>query len=100
MGLSPGAVGLTVASNVLYHVSQKSIPADAHPLPSLTVTYVVALVLTLLLCRFYPGAPMTLEVVSRPQLVERGDRSLDRGRSSWAFCSRIAPAGGSASARP
>jgi len=49
------AVGLTVVSNVLYHVSQKSIPGGAHPLMSLTVTYIVALAVTLLLWPLYPG---------------------------------------------
>lgn len=55
MGLLAFAVVLTVGSNVLYHVSQKSIPGGAHPLMSLTVTYLVALALTLVLWPFYPG---------------------------------------------
>ena len=59
MGLLVFAVVLTVGSNVLYHVSQKSIPGGAHPLMSLTVTYVVALVLTLVLFPFYPGGAPT-----------------------------------------
>lgn len=59
MGLLVFAVALTVGSNVLYHVSQKSIPGGAHPLMSLTVTYVVALVLTLVLFPFYPGGAPT-----------------------------------------
>jgi drug/metabolite transporter (DMT)-like permease len=49
------AVGLTVASSLLYHVSQKSIPREAHPLMSLLVTYVIALAVTLLLWPVYPG---------------------------------------------
>jgi len=59
MGLLVFAVALTVGSNVLYHVSQKSIPGGAHPLTSLTVTYVVALVLTVALFPFYPGGAPT-----------------------------------------
>jgi len=55
MGPLAFAVCLTIASNVLYHVAQKSIPAGAHPLMSLAVTYVVALALTLLLWPLYPG---------------------------------------------
>jgi len=55
MGLLTLAVALTVGSNVLYHVSQKSIPGGAHPLMSLTVTYLVALAVTLLLWPLYPG---------------------------------------------
>jgi drug/metabolite transporter (DMT)-like permease len=63
MGLLVFAVALTVGSNVLYHVSQKSIPGGAHPLMSLTVTYVVALVLTLFLFPFYPGGAPTWKSV-------------------------------------
>ena len=59
MGLLVFAVCLTVASNVLYHVAQKSIPGGAHPLTSLIVTYLVALVVTLLLWPFYPGGRPT-----------------------------------------
>ncbi len=43
-----------VVSNVLYHVSQKSIPAGAHPVISLLTTYAVALVVTLALLPFFP----------------------------------------------
>jgi drug/metabolite transporter (DMT)-like permease len=49
------SVVLIVASNLLYHVAQKSIPADAHPLLSVAVTYAAALLLTLLLWPFAPG---------------------------------------------
>ena len=49
------ALSLTVASTLLYHVSQKSIPSGAHPLMSLLVTYVVAITVTLLLWPVYPG---------------------------------------------
>lgn len=60
MGLLLATLGLAVAANVLYHVAQKSVPADAHPLASLLVTYAAAIVVTLLLWPLYPGAPMTL----------------------------------------
>ncbi|HEY6931726.1 MAG TPA: hypothetical protein VJA66_18795 [Thermoanaerobaculia bacterium] len=43
-----------VLSNVVYHVSQKSIAPGAHPLVSLLVTYTVAVVVTLLLFPFFP----------------------------------------------
>ncbi len=59
MGLLTAAILLTVASNVLYHVSQKSIPGGAHPLASLLVTYGAALAVTLLLVPFYPGPAPT-----------------------------------------
>jgi hypothetical protein len=49
------SVMIIIASNVLYHVSQKSIPAGAHPLLSVAVTYAAALLVTLLLFPFSPG---------------------------------------------
>jgi len=49
------SVVIIIASNVLYHVSQKSIPAAAHPLLSVAVTYAAALLVTLLLFPFSPG---------------------------------------------
>jgi drug/metabolite transporter (DMT)-like permease len=58
------ALALTVASNLLYHVSQKSIPSGAHPLMSLLVNYVVAIVLTLLLWPVYPGGGPTRQSLS------------------------------------
>jgi drug/metabolite transporter (DMT)-like permease len=50
------ALSLAVASNVLYHLSQKSVPEGVHPMLSLTVTYVAALVVTLLLWPLYPAS--------------------------------------------
>lgn len=58
------ALVLTVASTLLYHASQKSIPGGAHPLMSLLVTYVVALVVTLLLWPVYPGGGPTRQSLS------------------------------------
>jgi drug/metabolite transporter (DMT)-like permease len=49
------SVALVVASNVLYNIAQKSIPADAHPLLSVAVTYAAALLFTLLLWLVAPG---------------------------------------------
>jgi len=45
---------LIVVSNVLYHVSQKSIPPTAPPVLSLLVSYGVAIAGTLLLLPFFP----------------------------------------------
>ena len=55
MGLLAVAVGLAVASNLLYHVSQKSVPGGVHPVASLLVTYGVAIAVTLLVWPLYPG---------------------------------------------
>jgi drug/metabolite transporter (DMT)-like permease len=49
------AVALAVASNVLYHIGQRSVPNQLHPLASLLVNYGVAIVGTLLLVPFVPS---------------------------------------------
>jgi drug/metabolite transporter (DMT)-like permease len=54
-----------VASNVLYHVSQKSIPVGVHPLLSVAVTYAAALVVTLLLWPLSPGGPPKLSTIGQ-----------------------------------
>ncbi len=59
------SAALVIASNVLYHVSQKSIPAGAHPLLSVAVTYAAALALTLLLWPLSPGGPPRLAGLAR-----------------------------------
>jgi hypothetical protein len=59
------ALSLAVASNVLYHLSQKSVPAGVHPMLSLTVTYVAALVVTLLMWPLYPAAASGQPSLSR-----------------------------------
>ncbi len=45
-------IAIAVGGNVLYHVSQKSIPASAPPLLSLLVSYAVAIAGTLMLLPF------------------------------------------------
>ena len=59
------SVALTVGANVLYHVSQKSIPRNAHPLLSVAVTYAAALIVTLLLWPFAPGGAPKLSGLSQ-----------------------------------
>jgi hypothetical protein len=54
MSLFALSLAVIVLSNVVYHVSQKSIAPGAHPLVSLLVTYAVAAVITLLLFPFFP----------------------------------------------
>ena len=54
MSLFAISLAVIVLSNVVYHVSQKSIAPGAHPLVSLLVTYAVAAVVTLLLFPFFP----------------------------------------------
>jgi drug/metabolite transporter (DMT)-like permease len=45
---------LMVLATTCYHVAQKSVPAHVHPVSSLMLNYVVALVGTLLLVPLYP----------------------------------------------
>ena len=54
-----------VASNVLYHVSQKSIPSGVHPLLSVAVTYAAALLVTLALWPFSPGGAPKVSGISK-----------------------------------
>lgn len=59
------SVAVIVASNVVYHVSQKSIPAGVHPLLSVAVTYVAALLVTLALWPISPGGAPKLSEISK-----------------------------------
>jgi hypothetical protein len=99
MGLLTLAVALTVASNLLYHVWQKSIPGGAHPLMSLTVTYLVALLVTLLLFPFYPGGGPTWRSIGSLNWTSIAVGVAIVG-VEMRFCSPIGRAGESASARP
>lgn len=49
-----GAIALTVLSNVLYHLFQKTISPNVNPLLSLAVTYLVAAGATVLLLPMFP----------------------------------------------
>ena len=55
MNLFAVSFALAVGGNVLYHLSQKSVPAGAPPLLSLLVTYAVAFVGTAALLPFAPS---------------------------------------------
>jgi uncharacterized membrane protein len=44
---------LIIASNVIYHLAQKTIPHEVNPAFSLLVSYAVAIVLTLLMIPFF-----------------------------------------------
>ncbi len=48
------AIALVVATNLIYHLAQKSIPRDVHPLVSVGASYLIALVTTLCLFPFFP----------------------------------------------
>ena len=63
------SLALTVAGNVIYHLSQKSIPAGAHPLVSTIASYVVA---------------MTLSLVALIAFPLRGSLASEVARLNWA----------------
>ncbi len=46
---------LTVGATTLYHIAQKSVAPQVNPMLSVTVNYVTALVVSLLILPFYPG---------------------------------------------
>ncbi|MGE5204878.1 MAG: EamA family transporter [Chlamydiota bacterium] len=46
---------LTVGATTLYHIAQKSVSPQVNPMLSVTVNYVTALVVSLLILPFYPG---------------------------------------------
>ena len=46
---------ITVVSNILYHIAQKNISANANPLISLIITYFIALVSSLVIYFVYPS---------------------------------------------
>jgi drug/metabolite transporter (DMT)-like permease len=46
---------LTVGATTLYHVAQKSVSSQVNPMLSVTVNYVTALAVSLLILPFYPG---------------------------------------------
>ena len=48
------SIGLTVLSNVIYHMAQKLTPSQANPMLSLAVTYVLAVIVTVVLLPFFP----------------------------------------------
>lgn len=45
---------LTIGGNILYHVSQRSIPKTAHPLVTMMLAYAVGLIICALGLFFYP----------------------------------------------
>jgi len=49
------AFALTVFGMLLYHLSQKSVPAETNPLFVVAIAYVVGIALCLALVIFYPG---------------------------------------------
>lgn len=59
------AIILVVFSGAVYHLAQKSIPGGIHPVFSLLVTYVVALIVSVLLLPFFPLGSASPAGVSR-----------------------------------
>jgi drug/metabolite transporter (DMT)-like permease len=51
------SIALVVVTNLVYHLAQKSIGRDVHPLVSVFASYAIALVTTLCLFPFFPVRP-------------------------------------------
>ena len=57
------SIALAICSSVLYHFSQKQIPAGVDPIISVIVTYAVSLILCLVLLYFLPPKQGLLQAV-------------------------------------
>ena len=63
MKLLYGSLALTIAGNVLYHLSQKSIPGGVHPIVSIVASYVTAIALSIVISIVFPlKDPLLVEV--------------------------------------
>ena len=58
-------LGLVIFSNVVYHITCKSTPADVHPMASLMITYAVAAVFSALLFFLSPDGRQGAAAFSR-----------------------------------
>ena len=65
MKLFYGSLALTIAGNVLYHLSQKSIPAGVHPIVSMVASYLTTIVLSALILIAFPLNDSLLSEVKR-----------------------------------
>jgi uncharacterized membrane protein len=59
------SIMLPIVSNVLYHVFQKLTPSDVNPLIALSVTYIAATIICLLLLPLFPSQPGFAESLGR-----------------------------------
>lgn len=59
------ALALTVVSNVLYHIFQKSTPSNVNPIISLLVTYLTAAAFCAVIIPFYPKDSGLLDSLKR-----------------------------------
>ena len=48
-------ISVIVIANVMYHLSQKSIPQTINPIVSIIVSYFVAIIISLIILVFYPS---------------------------------------------
>jgi uncharacterized membrane protein len=56
-------LALAIGGNLLYHLSQKSMPKAAHPLYVITIAYITGIVLCLLYGFIYPNEKTFMETV-------------------------------------
>jgi len=57
------SIGLTIIANVFYHIAQKSIPQNVNPLVSVTMSYVISLILSMLVLPFFPNQVSLIQSV-------------------------------------
>jgi drug/metabolite transporter (DMT)-like permease len=56
---------LAIIGTLLYHVFQKSTPADVHPMIAFLVTYVTSAILSILLIPLFPFTTPILEAIKK-----------------------------------
>lgn len=65
MKLLYGAIALTIVGNVLYHVAQKSIPANVNPFVSVIVTWMTSILASVLVLIAMPARDSLMNEVAR-----------------------------------
>jgi drug/metabolite transporter (DMT)-like permease len=65
MKLFYAALALTVGGNVLYHIAQKSIPANVNPLVSVIVTWTTSILASLIILTMMPMRDSLMSEVAR-----------------------------------
>ncbi|MBL8151284.1 MAG: DMT family transporter, partial [Blastocatellia bacterium] len=64
-------IALVVGGNILYHISQKSIPKSSNPFTAMMVAYAVAFFVCLIGALFYPAEKISWDSIEK---------------TNWAIC--------------
>ncbi len=65
MRLFYAALALTIGGNVLYHIAQKSIPANVNPIVSVIVTWITSILASLIILTMIPMRDSLMSEVAR-----------------------------------